>query len=49
MKDIKNNSIEKIPKDKASKANKSLKSAFELKQMGVKVVIGPVFMKVYPI
>ena len=41
--DINNNSIEIIPKDTASKANKALKSAFELKQMGVKVVIGPVF------
>jgi hypothetical protein len=43
LKDINNNSIEIIPKDTASKANKALKSAFELKQMGVKVVIGPVF------
>ena len=43
VKDINNNLIEIIPKDTASKANKALKSAFELKQMGVKVVIGPVF------
>jgi len=43
IKDINSNSIEIIPKDTASKANKALKSAFELKQMGVKVVIGPVF------
>jgi len=43
LKDINNNSIEIIPKDTASKANKALKSAFELKQMGVKVVIGPIF------
>ena len=43
VKDINNNSIVIIPKDTASKANKTLKSAFELKQMGVKVVIGPVF------
>ena len=43
VKDINNNSIEIIPKDTASKANKTLKSAFELKQQGVKVVIGPVF------
>ncbi|MDB3964331.1 ABC transporter substrate-binding protein [Candidatus Pelagibacter sp.] len=43
VKDINNNSIEIIPKDTASKANKTLKSAFELKQLGVKVVIGPVF------
>ena len=45
VKDINNSSIEIIPKDTASKANKSLKSAFELKQLGVKVVIGPVFYK----
>ena len=43
VKDINNNSIEIIPKDTASKASKALKSAFELKQIGVKVVIGPVF------
>ena len=43
LKDINNNSIEIIPKDTASKANKALRSAFELKQMGIKVVIGPVF------
>ena len=40
---INNSSIEIIPKDTATKANKTLKSAFELKEMGVKVVIGPVF------
>ena len=43
VKDIDNNSIEIIPKDTATKPNKTLKSAFELKEMGVKVVIGPVF------
>jgi ABC-type branched-subunit amino acid transport system substrate-binding protein len=43
VKDINNDLLEIIPKDTASKANKSLKSAFELKQMGVKIVIGPVF------
>ena len=43
VRDINNNSIEIIPKDTASKPNKALKSAFELKQMGVKVVIGPIF------
>ena len=43
VKDINNNSIEIIPKDTASKANKALRSAFELKQMGVKIVIGPIF------
>ena len=43
IKDIDSNLIEIIPKDTASKANKALKSAFELEQMGIKVVIGPVF------
>ena len=43
IKDINNNSIEIYPKDTASKANQTLKSAFELSEMGIKVVIGPVF------
>jgi len=43
VKDIDNSLIEIYPKDTASKPNQALKSAFELKQMGVKVVIGPVF------
>ena len=43
VKDINNDLLEIIPKDTASKASKSLKSAFELKQMGVKIVIGPIF------
>ncbi len=43
VKDINNNSIEIYPKDTASRPNQALKSAFELKQMGIKVVIGPVF------
>ena len=43
IKDIDNNLIEIYPKDTASKPNQALKSAFELKQMGIKVVIGPVF------
>ena len=43
VKDIDNNLIEIIPKDTANKANQTLKSAFELNEMGVKVVIGPVF------
>jgi len=43
VKDINNNLIEVIPKDTGSKANRALKSAFELKQMGVKIVIGPIF------
>ncbi len=43
VKDIGNNLIEIYPKDTASRPNQTLKSAFELKQMGIKVVIGPVF------
>jgi hypothetical protein len=43
VKDINSNLIEIIPKDTATKPNQTLKSAFELKQMGVKVIIGPVF------
>ena len=45
VKDIDSNLIEIIPKDTATKPNKTLKSAFELKEMGVRVVIGPVFHK----
>ena len=45
IKDIDSDLIEIIPKDTATKPNKTLKSAFELKEMGVKVVIGPVFHK----
>ena len=43
IKDIDSNLIEIYPKDTANKANQTLRSAFELKEMGVKVVIGPVF------
>ncbi len=43
VKDIDSNLIEIIPKDTSTKPNKTLKSAFELKEMGVKVIIGPVF------
>ncbi len=43
VKDIDSNSIEIYPKDTASRPNQTLKSAFELKEMGIKVVIGPVF------
>jgi ABC-type branched-subunit amino acid transport system substrate-binding protein len=43
VKDIDNDLIEIIPKDTATKANKTLKSAHELREMGVSVVIGPVF------
>ena len=43
IKDIDSDLIEIIPKDTATRPNQTLKSAFELKQMGVKVVIGPIF------
>ena len=43
VKDIDSNLIEIYPKDTATKANQTLKSAFELSEMGVKIVIGPVF------
>ena len=43
IKDIDNKLIEIYPKDTATKANQTLKSAFELSEMGVKIVIGPVF------
>ena len=43
IKDIDSDLIEIYPKDTATKANQTLKSAFELSEMGVKVFIGPVF------
>ena len=43
VKNIDNDLIEIYPKDTATKANQTLKSAFELSQMGIKIVIGPVF------
>ena len=43
VKDIDNNKIEIYPKDTATRPNQTLKSAFELQEMGIKVVIGPVF------
>ncbi|MDA9678851.1 ABC transporter substrate-binding protein, partial [Candidatus Pelagibacter sp.] len=45
VKDIDSNLIEIIPKDTATKPNQTLKSAFELKEMGVRVVIGPIFFE----
>ena len=45
VKDIDNDLIEIFPKDTATKANQTLKSAFELSEMGIKVVIGPVFFE----
>jgi len=43
VKDIDNDLIEIYPRDTATKANQTLKSAFELSEMGINVVIGPIF------
>ena len=43
VKDIDNDLIEIFPKDTATKANHTLKAAFELSEMGIKIVSGPVF------
>ena len=43
LKDINNIKLEIFPKDTASNPKQVLKSAAELKEMGVKIVIGPIF------
>ena len=43
LKEIDSNNIEIYPKDTASDPNKTLRSALELKKLGAKVIIGPVF------
>ena len=45
LKDINSELIEIIPRDTASEANQTLSSAYELKDMGVKIVIGPIFFE----
>ena len=45
IKDIDSDLIEVIPKDTASSPKKTLQSALELKDLGVKIVIGPIFHK----
>tara|TARA_B100001093_G_scaffold467620_1_gene486975 strand:- start:1360 stop:2514 length:1155 start_codon:yes stop_codon:yes gene_type:complete len=45
LEDIGINKIEIYPKDTASNPNKTLQSAIELKKVGVKIIIGPVFFK----
>ena len=45
LKDLNSKKIEIYPKDTGSDPNKTIKSAIELKQIGVKIVIGPVFYK----
>ena len=43
LSDINSNKIEIFPKDTQSDANKTLKSAIELKQLGINLILGPVF------
>ena len=45
LKDINSLKLEIYPKDTASNPDKTLKSAIELKENGVQIVIGPVFYK----
>ncbi len=45
LKDINSSRIEIFPRDTGSDPDKTIKSAVELKEIGVKIVIGPVFHK----
>ncbi len=45
IKDINSSKIEIFPRDTASNPNKTVKSAIDLKNIGVKIIIGPVFFK----
>ena len=45
LKDINTNKIEIYPKDTASDPNVTLRSAIDLKQKGINLIIGPVFYK----
>ncbi len=45
IKDINSKQIEIFPKDTRSDPKKTLRSAIELEQMGINIVIGPVFYK----
>tara|TARA_B100000287_G_scaffold27829_1_gene26363 strand:- start:1054 stop:2211 length:1158 start_codon:yes stop_codon:yes gene_type:complete len=45
LNDIVNNKIEIYPRDSGSDPNKTLQSAIELKKLGVKIIIGPIFFK----
>ena len=46
LNDINTDKIEIYLKDTKSDPNKTLKSAIELKELGIKIVIGPIFLKV---
>ena len=43
LKDINSDKLEIFPKDTQSDPNKTLRSAIELKELGINLVIGPVF------
>ena len=43
LSEINSNKIEIFPKDTQSDANKTLRSAIELKQLGINLILGPVF------
>jgi len=45
LSDISSNKIEILPKDTNSDPNKTLRSAIELRQQGINLIIGPVFYK----
>ena len=45
LNDINSNTIEIFPKDTRSDPNRTLRAAFELKQIGINLIIGPVFYK----
>ena len=45
LNDIRSNKIEIYPKDTNSNPNRTLQSALQLKEMGIKIVIGPIFYK----
>ena len=45
LKDIGNDKIEIYLKDTNSNPNQTIKSAMELKEMGIRIIIGPVFYK----
>ena len=45
LQDIGNDKLEIYPKDTSSDPDQTLKSAIELKNIGIKIVIGPIFYK----
>ena len=45
LNDIAKSKIEIYPRDSGSDPKKTLKSALELKKLGIKIIIGPIFFK----